>query len=72
LNDYLGNPFLNRHPSVWFLIVTLAWSIREITRGIYVAGAAEATMGAGAGATVMKNDKGVVIHIFSPISVPRR
>jgi hypothetical protein len=36
--------------------------------GIYVAGAAEATMGAGAGATAMKNDKGVVIHLFPKTS----
>lgn len=36
--------------------------------GVYIAGAAEATMGAGAGATAMKNDKGVVIHLYPKTS----
>ena len=32
--------------------------------GTYVSAAAEATVGVGAGATAMKNEKGVVIHLF--------
>ncbi|MFZ2156494.1 MAG: hypothetical protein WAV72_10285 [Bradyrhizobium sp.] len=32
--------------------------------GTYVSAAAAATLGVGAGATAMKNDKGVVIHLF--------
>jgi len=35
----------------------------EDFNGRYVSAAAEATMGVGAGATTMKNDKGVVIHL---------
>jgi len=37
----------------------------EDFNGMYVSAAAEATLGVGAGATAaMKNDKGVVIHLF--------
>ena len=36
----------------------------EDFNGTYVSAAAEATLGVGAGATTMKNDKGVVIHLF--------
>jgi len=32
--------------------------------GTYVSAAAEATVGVGAGASAMKNEKGVVIHLF--------
>ena len=35
----------------------------EDFNGTYVSAAAEATLGVGAGATAMKNDKGVVIHL---------
>jgi len=35
----------------------------EDFNGRYVSAAAEATMGVGAGATTMRNDKGVVIHL---------
>lgn len=36
----------------------------EDFNGTYVSAAAEATLGVGAGATAMKNEKGVVIHLF--------
>jgi len=36
----------------------------EDFNGTYVSAAAEATLGVGAGATAMKNDKGVVIYLF--------
>jgi hypothetical protein len=36
----------------------------EDFNGNFVSAAAEATVGLGAGATAMKNDKGVVIHLF--------
>jgi hypothetical protein len=36
----------------------------EDFNGTYVSAAAAATLGVGAGATAMKNDKGVVIHLF--------
>src|SRR4030067_674487 len=36
----------------------------EDFNGTYVSAAAAATVGVGAGATAMKNDKGVVIHLF--------
>ena len=36
----------------------------EDFNGTYVSAAAAATLGVGAGATTMKNDKGVVIHLF--------
>jgi hypothetical protein len=36
----------------------------EDFNGTYVSAAAEATVGVGAGASAMKNEKGVVIHLF--------
>ena len=36
----------------------------EDFNGTYVSAAAEATLGVGAGATAMKNEKGVVIYLF--------
>jgi hypothetical protein len=36
----------------------------EDFNGTYVSAAAEATLGVGVGATAMKNEKGVVVHLF--------
>jgi hypothetical protein len=37
----------------------------EDFNGTYVAGSVEGTLGAGAGATTMRNQNGVVIHLFT-------